>query len=185
MPNTDEEKAGGATFAFFSIARFEDGKAIRGAMLVTDENSKPLEFRCTAPLRPSKLQSILYGGALDKHMYVDLIGVPLLKGIKENATHVVVNDSVLLGMRPSVEIPVVLVQRDAALDVSDGEDGPSVLDAPGGRYDPVIVSVHPDHEHERQECREAIGKLFGKCDICEPFERIALALEEVHNQRDE
>ena len=37
--------------AFLGHQIFEDGGAIRGAILVTDEFGKPLEFRCTAKHR--------------------------------------------------------------------------------------------------------------------------------------
>ena len=37
------------TIGFLGYREFDDGKVYRGAILLTDEWSKPLEFRCTAP----------------------------------------------------------------------------------------------------------------------------------------
>ena len=59
---------------FISTKDFADGEAIRGGMLVTDAQTKPLEFRCTDPVRPTSLQKVLYGKMLENHVLVTLIG---------------------------------------------------------------------------------------------------------------
>lgn len=45
---------------FLDVALFEDGAAIRGGVLVTDLDTKPYEFRCTSPVRPTHLQSFIW-----------------------------------------------------------------------------------------------------------------------------
>jgi len=52
------------TIGFLSSAKFENDSVIRGAILVTDVETKPLEFRVTAPVRPTNFQKTLYGDIL-------------------------------------------------------------------------------------------------------------------------
>ena len=40
----------------------------RGAVLVTDFRGIPADFRYTDPLRPSRIEKILYGSALDVYL---------------------------------------------------------------------------------------------------------------------
>jgi hypothetical protein len=49
------------TLAFISSLNFNNDNILRGAMLVTDEHTKPLEFRVTALIQPTELQRTLYG----------------------------------------------------------------------------------------------------------------------------
>src|ERR1035438_1203629 len=82
--STDQQPASQQTsIAFLGYREFDDGAAYRGAILVTDEWSKPLEFRCTAPVRPTDLQRTLYGKSLLPHILTELIGAPLISSVRE------------------------------------------------------------------------------------------------------
>jgi hypothetical protein len=41
------------SLGFLSSFDFENGTTVRGAILVTDDQTKPVEFRVTSPIRPS------------------------------------------------------------------------------------------------------------------------------------
>jgi hypothetical protein len=84
---------------FVASQRFESGKAIRGAFLLTDCDTKPLEFRCTNPIRPTSLQTVLYGQMLDSHLMLELIGLPLVNSLKQSPTLILVQEPGLLGLR--------------------------------------------------------------------------------------
>jgi hypothetical protein len=71
---------------FIASQRFESGKAIRGAFLLTDGDTRPMEFRCTNPIRPTSLQTVLYGQMLESHLMVELIGLPLVNSLKHPCT---------------------------------------------------------------------------------------------------
>ena len=53
--------------AFVALAEVEEG-VLRGGILVTDAQGKPVEFRCTSPIRPNAVQRTLYGGTLMTHI---------------------------------------------------------------------------------------------------------------------
>ena len=52
----------------------------RGASLVVDLRGIPMDFRYTDPIRPSRLERILYGSALDVYLREELILQSLLGG---------------------------------------------------------------------------------------------------------
>ncbi|MBQ9581383.1 MAG: hypothetical protein IJR21_03350, partial [Synergistaceae bacterium] len=58
-----------------------DGE-IRGASLVVDFRGVPMDFRYTDPIRPTKLERILYGNALDVYLREELILQSLLNAVE-------------------------------------------------------------------------------------------------------
>ena len=50
-----------------------------GAILITDLQGVPQEFRCTHPVKPTALQKPLYGNTLEPYIAVDLCGIPLIQ----------------------------------------------------------------------------------------------------------
>jgi hypothetical protein len=80
-----------------------------GGLLVTNHFGRPLEFQCTAPLKPNRAQEILYGPTLIPYVLGDLIGRTLIEkvGVKPHLILTERND--LLPMRDLVSIPVACV----------------------------------------------------------------------------
>ena len=59
----------------------EEGR-FRGASLVVDLRGIPVDFRYTDPIRPTKLERILYGSALDVYLREELILQSLLGAVE-------------------------------------------------------------------------------------------------------
>jgi len=80
-----------------------------GGLLVTNHFGRPLEFQCTAPLKPNRAQEILYGPTLIPYVLGDLIGRTLIEkvGVKPHLVLMERND--LLPLRDLVSIPVACV----------------------------------------------------------------------------
>ena len=53
-----------------------------GGYLVLNATGRPLEFHCTAPVRPNRAQEILYGPTLAPFLYGEQIGQTLLAKAK-------------------------------------------------------------------------------------------------------
>jgi hypothetical protein len=85
-----------------------------GGLLVTNHFGRPLEFQCTAPLKPNRTQEILYGPTLLPYLLGDLIGRTLVDkvGIKPHIVLTERDDLLFLG--DLVEMPVACV-GDAAV----------------------------------------------------------------------
>src|SRR3970040_525277 len=98
-----------AKIAFLETFALEDNGGIMGAILVTDADTKPLEFRVTAPIKPTSFQKTLYGDVLLEHILVELISVPLLNAINEQIDLIIVKDPFFLGTNNKQGIRVLRV----------------------------------------------------------------------------
>ena len=49
-----------------------------GGYLTLNLSGRPLEFHCTAPIKPNRAQEILYGPTLQSYLYGEQIGRTLL-----------------------------------------------------------------------------------------------------------
>ena len=101
----------GLRLAFLSYVEIEKGLSGRGAALVTDHVTKPLEFRCTTPIRPNPVQRTLYGATLRPYIAVDLVGVSLIEAIQEKPQVVIVQDSSFLDLRPKIPYYMVCIAK--------------------------------------------------------------------------
>lgn len=156
-------------FCFLDSRDFADG-SIRGAALVTDARTRPLEFRVTDAVHTTALQRVLYGAVLDEHVVGELIGRPLLEALRETIECVLVCDQRLLALQQSDGPPVVWIGRDEA--PRDGERGAIVM---GYRGD-------DDTDPRVRAARESLRAASAGYDLLEPFARIATALDRVHAQ---
>ena len=151
---------------FLTCKYFEQLKAIRGGSLATDEKTRPIEFRCTSPIRPNDYQRVLYGNTLDSYIFVDLIGVPLVNATRESIDFVLVDDERFLAIRPSVGVPVILL-------VPSSQDRETTS---------VTLRAYPGFETE-SVAAQSVSIFKGGIDLLEPFERVRLALEQAHSQK--
>ena len=106
--------------AFLESYELEDNGGVMGAIMVTDSITKPIEFRVTAPIKPTSFQRTLYGEVLHEHVLVELISVPLLNAINEQVDLIIVKDPFFLGANNKQGIRVVRI-----FDEGDGQSGKS------------------------------------------------------------
>jgi hypothetical protein len=66
-----------AAFGFLTVLESAEHGAF-GGYLVLSPQGRPLEFRCSAPILPSRAQEILYGPTLRSYLFTDVIGQSLL-----------------------------------------------------------------------------------------------------------
>jgi len=169
---------------FIGAQKFESGKAIRGAFLLTDMDTKPLEFRCTNPIRPSSLQSVLYGQMLQRHIMVELIGMPLVNSVKQSPALILVTDPDLLWLRSKLKVPVVQITKETEISVSDSDQvRTALLSSNSGQFDPVVLAAHADFGDDVTFATAALVPVFSRFDLLEPFQRVVIALDQVHQQK--
>jgi hypothetical protein len=77
--------------AYLDVQRL-DPAGYLGGILVVDEFGLPLEFRHTVAMRPSRLQSTLYGDALDRYLRAAVITTRLLDDLERSPSVVLVTD---------------------------------------------------------------------------------------------
>lgn len=185
----DEQKTGKIGLAFLGYLSSSEGQSLRGGMLVTDEVGKPLEFRCTSPVRPTQIQRMLYGKSLIPHVTIDLMGVPLLRTLREKPVAIFVRDPVLLDLRTKINLPVVHLRRQGeSFSLSPEEKGtvtakPLVVECSSGRFEAVVATSHRNYVPELESLRESLSVVFANLDLLEPFERVTKALQEIERQK--
>jgi hypothetical protein len=123
-----------------------------GGYLVLNAVGRPLEFHCTAPIKPNRAQQILYGPTLEPYLFGEQIGQALLTKARIEPRLVCTDREPALAARAFVEVPMVLVlgcdtpteSRSAAgAEVSVAAESPL---ATGGSppCDPASVKPGPD-----------------------------------------
>ena len=80
-----------------------------GGYLILNMSGRPLEFHCTAPIKPNRAQEILYGPTLEAFIYGEQIGQTLLKQSSHEPLMVCTDCEPALAVRQYVSWPVALV----------------------------------------------------------------------------
>ena len=144
-----------------------------GGLLVTNHFGRPLEFQCTAPLKPNRSQEILYGPTLVPYVLGDLIGRTLIEkvGVKPHLVLTERND--LLPMRELVSIPVACFDEQPATGESSGAAEPSPC-----RLGRQILRFHAAHAEDQSVAQKGAASVPQDADLREPFERVREALNE-------
>ena len=145
-----------------------------GGYLLVDVIGRPLEFHCTAPVKVSRAQQILYGSTLQSHLHGRQIGAALLsEGIL--APQIVLTDlESMLHVRLHTILPVALVKRPEATACSgDFSVGNSRVSPPPGNLESAASM-----EEQEELLRGKLAQLVASVDLNEPFERIRAAIDE-------
>jgi hypothetical protein len=155
-----------------------------GGLLVTNHFGRPLEFQCTAPLKPNRAQEILYGPTLIPYVLGDLIGRTLIEkvGVKPHLVLTERND--LLPMRDLVSIPVACVdEQGAAAEATPNADQTAASESENAttlrfRLGKQILRFHASHQDDQAVARQGASSVPQDADLREPFERVREALNE-------
>jgi hypothetical protein len=160
MAEGTPSEGGEQRIAFLDLTAFDNDTVMRGGCLVTDEVTRPLEFRVSGAIRPTSLQRMLYGDTLHEYVCADLLGVPLLRSLETEPDFVLVRDAEFLKARPRVNIPILWVRGTVE-----------------GQY---VLQAFPGFDEEAEEARDSLPKRLRGRNILEPFMRVKNALEEAH-----
>ncbi len=80
-----------------------------GGYLILNAAGRPLEFHCTAPIKPNRAQEILYGPTLESFLYGEQIGQALVGQGGITPLLVCTDKEPALAAREYIAMPVVLV----------------------------------------------------------------------------
>ena len=195
--NSNQER----TFGYLSTLESSE-HGYFGGYLVISSLGRPLEFHCTAPIRPSRAQQILYGPTLEPYLLGEQICGVLLETAKLKPAVILTDCEAALYVRARAGIPIALVRRD------DYAVGSNVIGAGGqsraadddvtagtavghGRSPASEVSIGshylqlaPGYEGERVAVEEALEQLVQRVQLTEPFARIHDAIREAQRSSD-
>jgi hypothetical protein len=157
-----------------------------GAALVTDFRGIPADFRYTEPVRPTRLERILYGGALDIYLREEVILDNLLGAVETRPVIWLVGDSELIA-------PVQKLSKMPAMTLEPSSRSP--LDA-SGQYEPtlesnvflfqadnisapLLLTVLDESIPLVSQFVQTLASAAEGMELLEPFGRISKALEAV------
>lgn len=166
--------------AFLETLTLDDEAGIMGAILVTDTETKPLEFRVTAPIKTTNFQKTLYGDVLLEHILVELISLPLINAISEEIDLIIVKDKLFLGANNKQGVRVIRVYNEK--NTSDGKNTQDKYII-GTNGTALYIETSKKYESELPEIKEKISSLAEIRNLLEPFDRLKAACEQVHLQK--
>ena len=137
-----------------------------GGLLVTNRYGRPLEFQCTAPVKPNRAQQILYGPTLRPFVLGELLGRTLLEKVGVKPTLVLLESDEIIDLRQHVSMVVAFLKSPKPGD-------PNLL--PIGMN---AISFHPDYASDRTDIAKQAQLIPAEADLREPFERVREALAE-------
>ena len=101
---------------------------LTGGYLVLNQSGRPLEFHCTMPLQPEKIQKILYGNTLQPFLYGERIAQTLILRSKLPVSSILTNHASILPVQPSVSIPIIYVfEKLTKQETNNSSDDDSTL----------------------------------------------------------
>lgn len=137
-----------------------------GGLLVTNRFGRPLEFQCTAPVKPNRAQQILYGPTLRPFVLGDLIGRTLVEKIGVKPHLVLIESDEVFELRRHVPMPVACLIKASAADDK------------AMRFGKLAIAFHPDYPADHGEIEKHTKSIPADAHLGEPFERVREALEE-------
>lgn len=166
------------------LAAIEDPeRGFVGGLLITNRFGRPLEFQCTAPVKPNRTQQILYGPTLKPYVLGELIGRTLLDKVGVKPHIVLVESPELLDLRTATSTVVAALLPAANASSMQKSDNPNIQ-----KTDQIfpacfklgneMVCLHKSHDEDRQDLEKFAKLVPPDADLREPFERIREALVE-------
>lgn len=178
---------------FLTVCEYEQ-QGLFGGYLVLNTSGRPVEFHCTAPVRASRAQEILYGATLRPYLYGEQIGQTLVKKANSKPLIVFTDVDSALTMRDFTDFPVACVLLPAAVADERSEDDrvrSSRIDgAHAGPAAPFAAELHrfsvagqslavlQSHERDAETVNRQWEPFANGFDLVEPFGRIREAIDE-------
>lgn len=153
------------TLGFLTVVEHAQ-HGLMGGYLLLNAAGRPVEFHCTAPLKPNRAQQILYGPTLEAFLYGEQIAGALVGKASVEPLLVCTDVRPVLAVRELTDVPVALVVTADASGLSEFEVGRNRL------------AIELAHEADRPLIVERLAALGDRFDLAEPFSRIREAIEE-------
>lgn len=181
------------TIGFFTVTENAEWGYV-GGLLVLNMAGRPLEFHCTAPLKPNRAQEILYGPTLRPFLYGEQIGATLAAKAKSDNLFLCTDSEPAMCLRDVISTPLVFVgsreetrpevpvetgkQRTLRFDSAHATARPAFSRLAEFALGPFTVAVLERHQSDRPLVLERWQPFDGHLDLSEPFGRIREALDE-------
>src|SRR5947207_747968 len=160
------------TFGYLSVINSAE-HGYFGGYLIVGPLGRPVEFHCTAPVRPSRAQQILYGPTLEPFLLGEQIAGAILDAAKLQPRLILTNCEATLYIRSRITSPIVLLRAKVG--------PPAVIDDASIRHISKPASSSGPHESftaasfefllpigfesDRNDAIPLLNELAGKIDL--------------------
>jgi hypothetical protein len=173
---------------FLTVCKYADLGLI-GGYLILNTNGRPLEFHCTAPVRPNRAQEILYGPTLEPFLFGEQIGQALAAKSNREPLFICTDVEQVLSLRDHISEPVVYLSREAESGqrgdlyrIDSAHSAPSEpWRAEGFKFGGHFASISRHHPSDHQTVLDRWAPHSGGFDLLEPFARLSEAIEETQS----
>jgi len=162
-------------FGFLTVLDSAD-HGLFGGYLVLSPLGRPLEFRCSTPVAPSRAQQILYGPTLRPYLLAEVIGQALVKGSELPVDVILTDQRDMLPLGLLRSEPVLHLEAVADVAAGQGESEPSAVSA--FNFAGCRISAADGVLLANDEVQSLLAPLAARISLCEPFGRILAALHE-------
>ena len=162
----------------------EAGGRFIGALMVTDGAGIPLEFKYTEPIKPTRIQAILYGGSLERYIKFEVIRAKLVKSLKNRPDIIFIDNSDLSLLGACDGIPVVAIQKARIPPLPEEgmtkrpRENELIVQTQDG-IDPIRVIFDEANVNNAGKIETVAIEVGKQMDLVEPLERVAKALDAV------
>ncbi|WP_457640711.1 hypothetical protein [Persephonella sp.] len=146
----------------------------RAGVLLTDQHTKPIEFRITTNLNIDQLQEILYGETLKEVLYKERFTVQLLNSLQEEFDIVMTKEKSLLSIRKEIDKPVIHVQKYEYF-MPLNRRSHKIVNLQE-KYEPLYITISPQDENRLVSISNQLNEIYKNFNLMEPFDRIEKAI---------
>ncbi|MCB1187141.1 hypothetical protein KDL29_08245 [bacterium] len=159
-----------------------------GGLLSVNELGIPIEFIHSEQIRPTELQTSLYGSTLGRYLLLDVIGKGLVDASQQKAAPLVVNGKDLLALGQRVKRPVCFIQRTENRPLSDSGAfewlSETELQAQLGEHrSPILLEVFSRDNFAAEKTIPGLGECGASFDVLEPMGRIRRILDALQREQ--
>lgn len=166
---------------FLTVCDLE-GRGLVGGYLLLNASGRPVEFHCTAPVRPSRAQEILYGPTLEPFVCGEQIGRALVEKSSAAPLAIFADREAVLAVQAFAAAPLALVVKESADGGDSGRMENSLFPPPYQRFEcgANVLAVPMARAGDASAIVEKLAAHGVTFDLAEPFERIREAVREAH-----
>lgn len=168
----------------YLVAEAIDELSWAGGLLVTDDHGLPIDFRYVEPIRPTRIQKLIYGDSLKRYLLLDAIAGTLLKAANPRADWLFTPNMLLLDMETRVSGRLVVIGNGEKEPFN--ETGAWKIERPGEialqvaqTGPPVRLTFKARNEEETETVARELCRLTDQLDFTEPLRRVESALKEI------
>ncbi|MCX7796411.1 MAG: hypothetical protein N2380_07820 [bacterium] len=164
----------------YITTRVFEGPTYLGGILIVDKKGIPVEFKYVEPIKPSRLQTLLYGNTIDRYIRIETVGIPLVDAVEHKPIILFIREEPFLE-ESKWSFPIVSVSRYKGEFLSNiGEfkelgDGEYLIKIDANP--PVRIKIDRRFREKLEELINLFIEVGQNLDIIEPFSRLEEAIK--------